>query len=234
MITTENILALAQDEIQGLLAADEYFVDVPVVSDDDHELRATVRRALGVITTQALKRGACAVVMLPVAEDALPNAAPSQLRMSLVVRVCENPMVNRGATGTNKRASTLARRVSRLLKCHGAAGVFKLLVPARPHIVPVDDPYAPVAFEVVFEADEDDPGTITRVAVPAIVSTNRCVTITCGTAGATIYYSIDGTSPFAVRTLYRVMFPVAANTRVRAGAIKTGMLPSNSVYLDVT
>ena len=232
---TENIFALAQEEIKALLEADAYFVDIPIIAADDHELTATIQRSMGVITAKATKRGACVVILGPVANDSLPDTSESQLNMSIVLRVGENPLVNRGSTGTQKRATTIARRVSRLLKCHSAGSVFKLLAPAKPHIVPVEDPNMPVAFEVVWEAEEDDPGTITRVAMPTITEVADTVTISCATAGATIKYTTDGTTPFAsTATTYSAPFAVTPPKRIRAAATKTSCLPSSSQYLDVT
>ena len=52
------------------------------------------------------------------------------------------------------------------------------------------------------------------------------VTITCETAGATIYYTLDGTDPTANSTVYTTPIAIAETTTVKAFAVKEGMLDS--------
>jgi LruC domain-containing protein len=56
--------------------------------------------------------------------------------------------------------------------------------------------------------------------------TAQNVTITSTTSGASIYYTIDGTTPTALSTLYSTPVAIAATTTLKAITVKTGM--SNS------
>ncbi|OJX90697.1 MAG: hypothetical protein BGP01_04795 [Paludibacter sp. 47-17] len=49
------------------------------------------------------------------------------------------------------------------------------------------------------------------------------VTLTSATAGASIYYTVDGSTPDNTKTLYTAPFSVSATTTVKAIAYKTGM-----------
>lgn len=56
----------------------------------------------------------------------------------------------------------------------------------------------------------------------------QSVTISCTTAGATIYYTTDGTDPTTSSTQYSAAIPVAQTTTIKAIAIKEG-LPNSAI-----
>ena len=56
---------------------------------------------------------------------------------------------------------------------------------------------------------------------------SRSVTITCETAGATIYYTTDGSDPTTASTKYTGAFTVSANTTVKAIAVKKDTVNSD-------
>lgn len=66
---------------------------------------------------------------------------------------------------------------------------------------------------------------IAPVAGTVFDTTN--VTITCGTQGASIYYTLDGTTPDENSTLYTGAFDVTSTTTVKAIGIKAGYTNSN-------
>jgi HK97 family phage major capsid protein len=54
----------------------------------------------------------------------------------------------------------------------------------------------------------------------------QSVDLTCDTAGALIYYTVDGSTPTAAKTLYNGPVAVAASKTIKAIAIKAGMTDS--------
>ena len=62
---------------------------------------------------------------------------------------------------------------------------------------------------------------------PVISCSNNQVSITCGTTGATVYYTTDGsTTPTSSSTAYSAPFTISANTTIKAIAIKEGLVSS--------
>ncbi|HEY9246263.1 MAG TPA: chitobiase/beta-hexosaminidase C-terminal domain-containing protein, partial [Candidatus Methanoperedens sp.] len=60
-----------------------------------------------------------------------------------------------------------------------------------------------------------------------IYANNQTVTISTQTAGATIHYTTDGTTPTETSTIYTAPVVVSSNTTIKAGAWKAGMNPSS-------
>ncbi|NOR86146.1 MAG: PKD domain-containing protein, partial [Bacteroidales bacterium] len=75
-------------------------------------------------------------------------------------------------------------------------------------------------------------GTSTTVSTPIITPGSGDyfapidVSMTCGTSGASIYYTTDGSDPDESSTLYTSSFSVSTTTTVKARAYKTGMTES--------
>ena len=55
----------------------------------------------------------------------------------------------------------------------------------------------------------------------------QSVTISCGTVGATIYYTTDGSDPTTNSAVYSEAIPVSTTTTIKAMAVKSGMTNSN-------
>ena len=70
---------------------------------------------------------------------------------------------------------------------------------------------------------------IARVADPEITCADNSVTMTCDTAGATIYYTDDGTTPTAESTAYSAAIDITETTTFKAFAVKEGSADSHVV-----
>ena len=80
-----------------------------------------------------------------------------------------------------------------------------------------------------------------QVLLPTISATsnpftvNSTVTMACGTSGATIRYTTDGSAPTLLNgSDYSLGLVITDTASYRVVAFKTGMLPSNEVKLTVT
>lgn len=60
------------------------------------------------------------------------------------------------------------------------------------------------------------------IATPVITLTGNSVTITCDTTGATIYYTLDGSTPTSSSTQYSAAFTLDSSCTIKAIAIKGG------------
>ena len=82
--------------------------------------------------------------------------------------------------------------------------------------------------------------TISTVATPAFsvasseVECGTCVTISCGTQGAKIYYTTDGSEPTASNTQYTTAVSITAAVTIKAIAVKDGMNDSTVESVSYT
>ena len=65
------------------------------------------------------------------------------------------------------------------------------------------------------------------VATPAISISGTSATITCSTSGATIHYTLDGTTPTASSTQYSSPITLSGACTIKAIAVKSGMTNSS-------
>ena len=61
---------------------------------------------------------------------------------------------------------------------------------------------------------------------PGTYSNSKNIVISTGTAGATIRYTTDGTTPSETSRIYTSAIPISSTTTLKAGAWKTGFTPS--------
>ncbi len=69
-------------------------------------------------------------------------------------------------------------------------------------------------------------------AAPGYFVSTADITMTTGTAGASIYYTVDGTDPTDASTLYTAPVTITANTTIKAIAVKDDMTDSEIAAAD--
>lgn len=238
---SERTLTVLRDSLAARLNADEWFVDINVLTERKADIIAAIEKSIGPMKAKGGKSGTCIIVMSPVASDESAEIPGAILNPQLTFRILENPLINNSGTGTGKESLSTAKRVVMLMKHFRMDGVCTELIPEKPTIVPVADPVAPVAYEVRFKARDDDDETLPKVARVAISPTSgavpKTVTLTCATAGAAIYFTKDGSFPWsgnAQATLYTAPFSVNSPAAVRAGAFLAGAFASNVSRVSFT
>lgn len=230
----EDILTQLQKDIAARLRADEYFADIPVVTEVDGDVAAKVAQLLGTLSGKSGKKGVCAVVMQMLASASQTNAPLLELNALPTVRILENPLINMGSSGTKKSALSVAVRTLMVMRFFADDGITQLMGTETPSIVAEKDPAAPVAYEVRFEAEVVAAGRLAKVVTPSIDVTGTDypmeVTITCATEDAQIYYTLDGSYPApgeTAATLYSGPFSLVAAGLIRAVATKSQFIASN-------
>jgi hypothetical protein len=89
--------------------------------------------------------------------------------------------------------------------------------------------------EVDFEINPAD--NPTKVVTPSINAKSttferaQSVTITCRTKGATIYYTLDGTTPTTSSRKYKKAIRIKSTTTIKAFAVKDGLADSDPASL---
>lgn len=187
--------------IKAAIEGDTFFNDVPVVIISPVDNQQSILQKTSALIGKA---GMCGVVVfvLPIAaaRDAYSEIPDGPLNLEIGLQVWEMLDRKEMATGNPKSAWRIARRCAALLKLRIFNGMVKCLVPATPLIEQAEAPEGVKlrGWHVSFTGLEDDPLVVERVALPMFSPTSGAsstVTITCGTSGAAIYYTLDGTAP---------------------------------------
>jgi hypothetical protein len=236
---SDSLLTDLQTDLAARLEADDFFADIPVLTERKADVGSGIGKALGTLAGKGSRAGVCVILMSPVASAEIPNLPGPVLDIELAARVLENVLINTGANGTGKPALTVARRVARLLHHYRAEGLSQIVIADKPTIVPVEDPVAPLAYEIRFRSREGDLEPFAKVAMPAIAPNSgappQTVTLTCATAGAAIHYTLDGSHPAATNpaaALYTAPVLVQNPCTLRAGASKTACVASDTARAD--
>jgi len=118
---TDSIVTDLQNAVRAHLIADPFFSGIDVYTPDDmsaesmnktpSDIEQRINQSLGSL------KGVCMIVVLPVF-GSVASDCPGIFsdNVPVVIRVIENPLINRGPNGTQKTASMLATRVMRRLQ----------------------------------------------------------------------------------------------------------------------
>ena len=117
----ETIISDLQNAIRGKLAADTYLSGIDIFTPDDvsqdgtNKLPADIEERINQALS-SLKKGLCIIVALPVIDSISPDSPGIYAdKVPVLIRVVENPQVNRGVNGTNiKRTMATVRIMLRL------------------------------------------------------------------------------------------------------------------------
>lgn len=227
-----GLLRQLRQQIADRLAADSYFEDIPVLTEDRGDVENEIARALGTLTETGGKIGICAVVLTPFARirtQELPGPYLDPLQLSVTIE--ENVLVNQATGGTQKHCSDVAERVATLLHKWLPDGHTRPVLVSGNGISVVEPVIGTLAYAVALSFAAGLSVSLDQVATPTANPDGgvapQTVTLACATAGAAIFYTIDGKFPSpTVGTLYTAPFEVAAACTLKAAAFLAGYLTS--------
>ena len=192
------------------LAADPFFTDGTVTWEQKKDVGSDVDRIEGQL-------GWGVLVMTPAASTSLQNLPqPFYDSIGLVLQCSHNTDT---APADAPSALEIAERVVQLLMAYTSAAVPNAITPDQPTMEPtlcydmdgrvmqsVD------AWSVRFKTSGGGSLEIPTVATPVIANAAGQVTVTCATAGAAVFYSVDGRLPTPrTGTLYTAHFATPAS-----------------------
>ncbi|HUS37372.1 MAG TPA: chitobiase/beta-hexosaminidase C-terminal domain-containing protein [Verrucomicrobiae bacterium] len=231
-----------QAELVALPKSDEKLGQLPVIYERNGDIGQDVDKALGLLTGGTPgKLGACIILLQLQGGNSAKAARGGQMKAQPVYRVLEEPLLNDGANGFGIPALEICKRLIAVVALYYAEGLATALTTLDATLVPVVDEKASVAYEVQFECTEARTARYEVVAMPTLsVKTGaapQVITITCATAGADIYYTLDNSHPWEGNpsaVLYSAPVNVAAAGQLRARAFKDGMLGSGTASGNYT
>ena len=140
------------------------------------------------------KAGAGVLMEMPTLVVPKPNLPGPSGQFVVTCVALEEPNMNmEPTTGTLVSAEDIAQIVLEILHGLVIEGVGALYADERP-IVPADEFAGLVGYRITLRLASLRPQT-ERVATPTIVEQGLQVTFACATAGAAIYYTMDGSFP---------------------------------------
>ena len=223
-----NDIVQLQSDVGEALLSHEGLASVNVVQY--RKLRVQSEVDLGAIYAVGRngKSGCGVLVEMPTFEVSHPNLPGPSAELVITCAVLEEPNLNLEPTGgTGLSAEDVAQRVLDSLHGLDLEGTGALYADKRA-IQPAEEFQGLVAYRVALRLRSLRPQTA-RVATPTIVEAGLNVTLTCATAGAAIYYTMEGSFPGpsnAGAVLYAESFTMTGAV-LRWAAYKSGMVGSN-------
>ena len=193
----------------------------------DNDIAQSLATTTAKMTDAGVLKGAAILVMEPFFDVDHPASVSITLATTTYISCREKPMVNRSPLGTNITAEQIALNVIRLLHPYIMYDLPSTLTSHKGDPIRYNDGTREIVITVKAEIK------ICRTkacALPQITAdAEGNVTITCATAGATIYYSANGSYPCPANGTVYAPFNVANGTQVRAVAFKQPNLAASDL-----
>ena len=211
-----TLLTLALAVCSGAWAASQTIYSMTAVTGptDKQDSQATVDITATFVggSAQAYNGKSSAAALVSGSDINLGGSSNSYFHAILTSgTIAEGDIITLSAGGTLYISETSTK---------GSSVTFPYTVPSGSKLIGKTDVYlwkdgvSKFSSFTITRPDEND------VANPVITQSGKAVTITCGTSGANIYYTIDGTEPTASSTNYSAPFTLNNPCTVRAIAIK--------------
>lgn len=228
MIEIDNVLHQVKDDVFHRLMGDARLAKVPILRKvTDYNLNERAENTLkGRLTREGGASGACVIVHEFDISSARASGTPNPMMGgTLTIECSENTLANvvsQGGTGLSAGA-LVARVVQSLDKMHFDCVGSGLRLRDREPVIELDLPTPQRGYQLFFQLDEMTFATVATCAPVVISASGAVVTLTCGTSGATIRYTTDGSYPGPgnpAALVYESAFTLTETSRVRAAASK--------------
>jgi hypothetical protein len=220
-----DMLEILQADVTALLKNVPALADAVILADNEGDIESKVVRNLAPLTGS--KRGLAVVVLLPEITETETNLPGPPVTVEIEIQTIEAVTINRQANaGTGLRSSQAAMIVLNALHHHntGTCGIYAENDPVTP--VKVKPGYVSHAVKLKVAGGMQGPGKPAQVTAE---ETDDVVYLSCATAGASIWYTIDGSYPTPANGTEYVggISDLTPGTVLRAAAYKTGLNPGD-------
>ena len=204
------------------------------------QIQDQINATLGALATQNGKAGLCATVLMPTLDTQKQELPGPYLHLKCIIRVQENVMVNMGLNGTQIPSEDVAIAVAQLLHLWTPGGTAGILRVAPETITPNSKFEGRVTYDVMIEG-ELELAFQGKTAMPFITASGSEIEIACADAAASIYYTVDGSAPWAgnesyesTAQIYSAPFAApASGTLIRAAAYNAALAGSDIHWLQL-
>jgi len=237
-----SALEQLQKDLAERLEAEDFFSDIgvyvfrPRENLEATEIQGKIDESLNCLVLKNGKGGAAVFVLMPLADAPDANVPGPRLEISVTIRIQEIPLLNMGADGTQKSAEDIGLEVLQAIHHFIPHGISQMLIADKDALTPSLEFPPKITYDAKFATFHALPRPA-KVATPEINgSIPSAVVITCATAAATIYYTLDGSYPRngnPAAVLYSVPFAVVAPVTIRAGAFKTNLQGSDIAFAEI-
>lgn len=218
-----------QLHLAARLNDDPFFDYIPAVPIRDLQTLTLIEQGLNAVRKKNGKSGAGVHVLMPLLDVDKPNPAGPITVGRVTLRCQELPAINYGAAGTGISSEEMALKCLDLFHLW-SPGFIPVLRGSKSAIVPNLEFSPRITHDVTFTFDLALAQT-DKVLQPQIENAGGQVTLTCGTAGAEIYFTTDESLPTRTPpngTLYGGPFATpAAGSILSVVAYKTDLSASN-------
>jgi hypothetical protein len=216
-----SILTSIQQEVSDCLLADPFFTDIPVLVEQPMDVSYALQ-------TSVAAAGLYGVVLVPQAAVSAPTApGPIFDPVEITVRIIENVPVAEGPHALEVAETALA-----LLHLFRPTTINEVFTAAPLALKAVKVPNA-VAYEIYIRTQAGASYAVPQLDAPVISSagevTPQSVTLSSGQAGASIFYTLDGSQPAPrgpTSVLYTAPFTVETPSLLRTRAWLAGFVAS--------
>jgi hypothetical protein len=216
-----SILTSIQQEIADRLLSDPFFATIPVLVEAPRDLTYDLQAGVAAAGTYG-------VVLVPQATVTSPTApGPIFDPVEIAVRFRENSPVTTGPHALEVAETALA-----LLHLYRPSTINEVLSAAPLALVRVNEPNV-VTYEVRVRTQAGASFAVPQLATPGISSAGsaspQTVTLSSATAGAAMFYTLDGSQPAPrgpTSLLYTEPLAVSAPSLLRTRAWLAGYLAS--------